>query len=465
MPLFAHQRARRTLGALTPLALAAAAFAVALGAGSASAQHAGGGNQVLRGTPPPRQLTGTGARDVLGLSVRAGYELTLVAEVSGGRFMEFDDAGNLYVSVPSGEIVQLADTDGDGTYESQREIVSGYQSLHGLCFHKDASGSWLWFTPSDSVRRVRLDSLPPMPKAGPGAGKASSPSGPRIVQLASVKGEVETILRPGSLPSGGGHWWRSCLVTNDFLFTSIGDSGNISDESASEREKVWRFNHDGTGKTLWASGIRNTEKLRLRPGTSEVWGVDHGSDNFGVPLGESASAYGPITDMNPPDEFNHYIEGGFYGHPFITGNRVPRFEFVMGKQKRDDINALAEKTIPPMWCFAAHAASNAFTFLDPGRCGTDRGMPADHAGDAFVAQRGSWNRREASGNAVVRVLIDDGVPYGCLTIVSTLSRDGKQRNGKPIDCVQAADGSVLFSVDSMQETNACRIFRLRWTGK
>lgn len=419
---------------------------------AALAQHAGGGNQVLRGTPAGRQLTGAGARDVLGFSVRAGYELTLVAEVPGGRFMEFDEGGNLYVSVPSGEIVQLADTDGDGTLDAQRVIVSGYQSLHGLCFHKDSAGSWLWFAPSDSVRRVRVDTVPPMPRGTPGV------AGP------PVKAEVETVLKPGDLPSGGGHWWRSLLVTDEFVFTSIGDSGNIGDQSGTEREKVWRFNHDGTGKTLWASGIRNTEKLRLRPGTGEVWGVDHGSDNFGVPVGDSPRSYGPVTDMNPPDEFNHYIEGGFYGHPFVTGNRLPRYEYATGKQRRDDIGELADKTIPPMWCFQAHSASNAFAFLEPSRCGPGKGMPADHAGDAFVAQRGSWNRRTPAGHTVSRVLFDDGVPYGQLVIVSTLDKDGKNPNGKPIDCVQAADGSVLFSVDAMRETNGCRIYRLRWVG-
>ncbi|MFN0010296.1 MAG: PQQ-dependent sugar dehydrogenase [Phycisphaerales bacterium] len=412
---------------------------------AALGQHAGGGNQVLKGTPAGRQLTGEGARDVLGFSVRAGYELTLAAdEVSGGRFLEFDERGRLYVSVPSGEIVQLFDDDGDGVFERRREVVTGLRGLHGLCFRKDDTGSWLWFTTSDSVRRVRVDTLP---------------------EQGEVKGTVETILKPGDLPRGGGHWWRSVLVTETHVFTSIGDSGNISDETASERQKVWRFNHDGTGKTLWASGVRNNEKLRLRPGTSEVWGVDHGSDNMGAPLGESARAYGPVTDMNPPDEFNHYIEGGFYGHPFVTGNRVPRYEFAVGKGKREDLVELADTTIPPMWCFQAHSSSNAFAFLEPGLCGAGKAMPADHAGDAFVAQRGSWNRRAPSGHTISRVLFDDGVPYGQLVIVSTLAKGGRSHNGKPIDCVQAADGSVLFSVDSMQETNAARVYRLRWVGE
>ena len=30
----------------------------------------------------------------------------------------------------------------------------------------------------------------------------------------------------------------------------------------------------------------------------------------------------PITDYNPPGEMNKYVEGGFYGHPFIVGNQM-----------------------------------------------------------------------------------------------------------------------------------------------
>ena len=48
----------------------------------------------------------------------------------------------------------------------------------------------------------------------------------------------------------------------------------------------------GKDKKLWCSGIRNTEKLVIRPGTDEIWGMDHGSDWFGkrsaIPRGNAA---------------------------------------------------------------------------------------------------------------------------------------------------------------------------------
>ena len=94
---------------------------------------------------------------------------------------------------------------------------------------------------------------------------------------------------------------------------------------------------------LLAAGVRNNEKLRLRPGTTEVWGVDHGSDWYGRPIGDRQGRQ-PITDFNPPDEFNRYAGGAFYGHPFVTDRRLPRVEYY----SRPDIVELAERTVVPI---------------------------------------------------------------------------------------------------------------------
>lgn len=362
--------------------------------------------------------------------VRPGYKVTVAASgLPIARLMEFDDRGTLYVSNPGGEILVLRDEDGDGYYETRGSFVLNMQSVHGMHF----ANGWMWFTTSGAVWKARDENQD------------------------GIRDELFRVTGEGELPQGGNHWWRSILVTRTHFYTSIGDSGNINDETQTDRQKIWRFNLDGTGKTLFASGIRNTEKLRIRPGTDEIWGVDHGSDNFGRLLGERPPSRQPITDLNPPDEFNLYIEGGFYGHPFITGNKLPRYEF----RERRDIVDLAEKTIPPEWSFGAHWAANSFCFVDPEVNNRTKAFPPDHNGDAFVACRGSWNSSVRVGYKVVRVLFDTvtGKPYGMLTIVSTLDRDGMVL-ARPVDCVQAPDGSILFSCD---ETNA--VYRIRHIGE
>jgi glucose/arabinose dehydrogenase len=153
----------------------------------------------------------------------------------------------------------------------------------------------------------------------------------------------------------------------------------------------------------------------------------------------------PITDALPPCEFNHYVAGGFYGHPFVVGNRIPRPEHA----KRPDILDQVARTTPPAWCFGAHWAACGFCFLTGERF-------AGHKGDAFAAMHGSWNSSVKVGYRVEHVLFDavTGRPYGAQQVVGCLGADGAVL-GRPVDCVEAPDGSVLFSCDSAQ-----RIYRI-----
>ncbi len=366
--------------------------------------------------------------------VREGFEVSVAVErLDHCRFMEFGPGGVLYVSrPPEGEIIECKDADGDGVFEFMQPLVEGHDSVQAM----QQVDEWLWYATSREVWKTR----------------------------ATGEGSRDVVRVIEGLPGGSGHWWRSLLVTDDAIYTSVGDSGNITDED-NDRQKVWRYSLTGSDKALWCAGIRNTEKLRLRPGTNEIWGCDHGSDWFGLKYGESNEKGQPITDFNPPDELNKYEQGKFYGHPFITGNRVPRLEF----KDREDIVDLAAKTIPPQWCFGAHWAVNSFTFVDPSvNAKAKHPLPAEYEGDMFVACRGSWNRSEPAGYQVARVMFDKdkklgGKPIGLQTIVSTLFTNAAGEHevqARPVDCVQAPDGSILFSSDSP----IGRVYRIRWKG-
>lgn len=368
------------------------------------------------------QAPQTAARPDPAIGVRNGFSLSIAqANIDRARFMAFAPDGTLFVSQPdSAQIQACRDEDGDGYYEKTTVFVKDHPTVQGMCWHE----GWLWFTESGAIFRSRDTS-------GDG-----------------VADEQQTVIPNGQLPKGG-HWWRSILIHGGRLYTSIGDSGNITDETDTDRQKIWTYDLEGQDKKLFISGIRNTEKLVVRPGTDEIWGMDHGSDWFGRAIeGENNPSAQPITDLNPPDEMNHYVPGGFYGHPFIVGNRVPRYEYM----KRSDIVELAAKTIPPEWATGAHWAPNAMVFY------TGEQFPKDHRGDAFVAYHGSWNREKKAGYCVTRVPFDQGRPYGELAYVSFLTKDGKVL-GRPVDVVVAPNGSLLISDDE-----GGRIYRLSYQG-
>lgn len=396
---------------------------------------------LLRGVPKntEREIA-QATQEIAKMTVREGFAVEIaVPRVEGARFIEFAPDGRLFISRPRAEDILVAsDNDKDGIFETIRQYVTDVPMVHGLCWQADpslAAGGTLWFSTSSTICQTR------------------------DAENDGIAEGVIPVLT--DLPSGGMHWWRSILVTSEHIYTSIGDSENITDESTTDRQKIWRYSLTGSDKTLFASGVRNTEKLRLRPGTNELWGVDHGSDWFGQGFGESVDKGQPITDFNPPDELNHYVQGEFYGHPFFTGSRVPRIEF----REREDLIELAKRTRVPEWSFGAHWASNGWTFVDPALIGS--ALPADFARDIIVASRGSWNRSERAGYQVGRVMFDQdaklgGKPFGYQTLVSTLDGEGETQAvlARPVDVAQAPTGELYFSVDQP----AGRIFRLKWTG-
>jgi len=343
--------------------------------------------------------------DVPPFIVRPGLRVTLVAEKIGQvRFLEFGGEDTLYVSQPLAGAIMTLRRQG-AVWNKVADFVTNKPTVHGMHYYD----GWLWFTQSGVVWKARDTD---------GDGRAD-----------------EEVIVVDGLPSGGGHWWRSILVTPSGFYSSIGDSGNITDETSSDRQKIWKFALDGSSKTLFASGLRNTEKLRLRPGTDEVWGADHGSDAYGQTLGEKPPNQ-PFTDRIPPCEFNLYVEGGFYGHPFIVGDGLPRLEF----KDRPDLLELAGKAISPEWSFGAHWAPNGWTFVASDALGFE--------GDAVVACHGSWNSSVKVGYRVERIIFDKltGRPAGRQKLVGLLRDD--QVLGRPCDVAEAPDGSLYFSDDS-----------------
>jgi glucose/arabinose dehydrogenase len=352
------------------------------------------------------------------LKVRPGYRVTraLPDKVlkQDARFLEFgEDGKTLYLSQRElGTILALRDADENGVFKTVTTFIKDRRSVQGMDWHD----GWLYFSQASegSVSRARDSN-------GDG-----------------VADDIEYVCPPGSVPKGGGHPFEGLLVTDTTIYLTCSDPTNMTEELDSDRKTIYAFDIDGKNKRVFCTGIRNTEKLRFRPGTQEIWGFDHGSDNFGARYGEQTGKDQPITDLLPPEELNHYVDGGFYGHPYLSGKRIVRPEFA----KREDIVELANKTIPPAWDLPAHWAVLGFTFVEK-----DSHFGADHQGDVFFASHGSWNAIKPVGAVVGRVLFDDltGEPYGQQTIVDCQGPD--RRYARPVDCAEAPDGTIVWSSD------------------
>ena len=174
------------------------------------------------------------------LSVPAGLAVTYFAKgVSGVRFMALSPDGVVYASQPGmGRVVRLPDANNDGVADSVVAVVTGLSQPHGLAFHKGA----LYVAATDGVVRVAL-----------GADGRSTGS-PVYVNRYS---------------GGGGHWTRTVVFGADSaMYVAVGSTCNLCVEQSSDRAAVLRFNEDGSGKRVFASGLRNAVGLAIEPTTS-----------------------------------------------------------------------------------------------------------------------------------------------------------------------------------------------------
>lgn len=228
------------------------------------------------------------------------------------------------------------------------------------------------------------------------------------------------------LPSGG-HGTRTIGFGPDGkLYLAVGSSCNICEESDQRRAVINRYNPDGSGGGVFASGLRNTVGFVWQPSTGAIWGVDNGRDNLGDDL--------------PPEEVNIIQQGKNYGWPYCYGNRlVDPFGADHGKSE------FCQATEPPVVEMQAHSAPLGLRFLD------DPAWPASHQGDLFIAFHGSWNRSMPTGYKVVR--LDKN---GVLSDFITGWEDANGEIwGRPVDIL--IGGGVMYVSDDQSGS----VYRIR----
>lgn len=332
----------------------------------------------------------------LPLVIPAGFRVqTFATGLAGPRMLAFDPAGVLVTTLTSdGKVVAMPDADGNGQADRSVVLVEGLNRPHGLAFHR----GYMYVAENDRVVR-----WPYTPSAN---GRP-------------VLGALEKL---ADLPAGGVHITRTLVFGADGkMYISAGSSTNIDPESDSRRAAVMRFNDDGTGMTIFATGLRNTVGLAWHPLTGDLWGVDNGRDYLGDDL--------------PPDEVNIIKEGADYGWPYAYGDKLV--------DPAHDNAAMASKSVAPVIKLQAHSAPLGLCFY------SGNGFGPEYAGSLFVAFHGSWNRSVPTGYKIVRFkmggrLFDQpGEQEDFIT--GWLTASGAA--GRPVAVIQGGDGALYISDD------------------
>ena len=329
------------------------------------------------------------------LEAPPGFTVSLYArDMSMVRMLHVTATGDLLVSRPrAGEIVLLErDRNGDGLPDSRRVLLSGLNRPHGI----DVANGWLYVGETDAIGRVQFDE-----------------------QTGTLRGDYQRIVT--GLTGDNGHWTKTVRVGPDgFLYVAQGSTCNVCEEKDRRRATIMRFNLDGSGGVIYASGLRNSVGMDWAPWDNQLYATDNGRDLLG--------------DDFPPCELNRIVKDGFYGWPYINGFGVLDPDFGKGK------DALLKTAIAPVHGFRPHNAPLGIHFLR----GTQ--FPAGFERSALVALHGSWNRSEPDGYKVVQLQWRDDGSIEERDFLSGFQRDGKVI-GRPVDVAESPDGAVYVSDD------------------
>ncbi len=232
------------------------------------------------------------------------------------------------------------------------------------------------------------------------------------------------------LPDVGQHNDRTLAIGPDgWLYESVGSTCNECIEQNPESAAMLRMHLDGSGREVFATGLRNTIGFAFRPGTAELWGWDDGVDWLG--------------DDAQREELNLIAKGSKYGWPLVFGDGQLN-SYRDPPKGQGTIQEWDKASTRPALTYTAHASGMQLLFY------TGSAFPAAYRGDAFVTLHGSWNRSPPSGYEVARVHFEKNralriEPF--ITGFLNKTANGWGRFARPMGLAMLKDGSLLVGED------------------
>lgn len=328
------------------------------------------------------------------------------------RFLTFGPDSVLYCANMGGNsILVFPDVDKDGVADAVRTVATGFTDLNNVEF---------WGDTMYASHKAGIEKLQDLNKDG------------------TYESRVLLFDRQKLPGQNGGHTTRSLALDTmkRKFYVTLGSLGNADREPT--RALIEEHDLDGTGRRVYASGVRNAVGLTIHPRTGRLWANNNGSDNHG---------------NNIPGEWVDLVrDGGFYGYPFAHHHQT-LFDFAFNDYK--DLlpitpadSALLRSMRPPAALVTAHSAPMQLRF-------TPNSMPQRWRNGALMVLRGSWNRTPASGSKVVFLEFDDdgdtvanAVHDFCTGFLTDSVK--KERWARPVGLEIAADGSVFITSDDLK---------------
>ncbi|NKB71163.1 MAG: T9SS type A sorting domain-containing protein [Candidatus Latescibacteria bacterium] len=379
----------------------------------------------------PSQFKGQFSEDPV-LNLPPGFTASVFATTSSSgrpRMLAFNDEGVLHVA-HSNNILALPDLDDDGVADRIVTAADGFSWINDIAFYQGD----LYAAETDQVIRYRdLD-------------------GDLVYEERQVLVE--------DIPSDGWHTSRAIAFNPDSgkFYLAIGSPCDLCrlDEPvlgysttpinrSDEWDAILEFNADGSGRRIFATGMRNVVGLDMHPQTKELWGTHNHYDLGGPHL--------------PPEWIDVIRDGDFQGYPLAFGYQVwvdftiPGYDKILPLTRADSLRVQSMKR--PTALVPAHQAPLGIHIYNHAL------FPPQYRHAAFVALHGgqvSGNLSVVPGFKVVAIFAQgDGTDARMADFLTGFGPPHKQDVwGKPVGL--AADGRGRLYVSS--DTGARAIYRI-----
>src|SRR5690606_13050725 len=182
------------------------------------------------------------------IKLPAGFKIEVFAEVDNARSMVMSPSGILYIGNRNGDkVYAVKDTDGDFKADKKWVIASGLNMPNGVAF-KD--GDLYVAEVSRILKYSGIES------------RLANPPAPEIIN--------------DKYPTDTHHGWKYIAFGPDGkLYVPVGAPCNICESEDEVYASITRINPDGSGREIFASGVRNTVGFTWHPVTKELWFTDN----------------------------------------------------------------------------------------------------------------------------------------------------------------------------------------------
>ena len=357
-----------------------------------------------------------------------GFKIELYAIVHDARYMAVAPSTNmLFVGTRKTTVWAVTDRNNDKVAEEVKAFAPSikFSNPNGVCWTKDG------FLIVDESNRV-----------------LNFPAAEYFYEGPDVA--VITVVPEGGLipveEQSFNHTGRVCRVADDGkLYITLGQPFNVQPKDKIDLYNkvgiggVVRLNpFDGSGREVYAMGMRNPAGIDINPKDKTIWTTDNQVDGLG--------------DDIPPGELNRITKAGeHFGFPYWNGHYK-----VAGSPAAAELKDMKEpKSTFPQVEFPAHQAQLGMSFY------TGKSFPKKYQGGIFVASHGSWNRTVPSGYLVNYVPVNADGTAGKAEVFAEGFIDAatKRAIGRPVDVANLPDGSILVSDDY-----AGAIYRISYAG-